>query len=211
MISTTRTGIGCAMVALFALYWLPSLVQACGFDGVFEGNFGVPHPKSIEIAVAMRRAVAEGMLPPSALEPIVPGPTGLWRATGHLHALERRLSAVALSVSFPVASMALLFIDSGLWTRFTRVAGGYASQIHAFAAGSEEIAVVSDEAIIAGILDGRLSARSAIDRGLIVVDAPPAEQERVRDLLTAAFEARLPLEASTDLVSRRTPWGNSGR
>jgi hypothetical protein len=157
----------------------------------------------------MRRAVAEGMLPPSALEPIVPGPTGLWRATGHLHALERRLSA-ALSVSFPVASMAVLFIDSGLWTRFTRVAGGYASQIHAFAAGSEEIAVVSDEAIIAGILDGRLSARSAIDRGLIVVDAPPAEQERVRDLLTAAFEARLPPEASTDLISRRTPWGNSG-
>jgi len=46
---------------------------------------------------------------------------------------------------------------------------------------------------------------------LIIVDASPLEQERVRDLLIAALEARLPFEAGTDLVSKRTPWRNSGR
>jgi hypothetical protein len=192
------------------LYCPPIPLQACGFDGAFDGSFGVSHPRSIEVAVAVRRAVEEGMLPPSALEPIVPGAAGLWRATDRLHALERRLSAIAVSASFPVASMAILFIDSGLWTRFTRVAAGYSSQIHIPTAGAEEIAVVTDEATVAGILDGLMSPRSAIDRGLIVVDAPPLEQERVRDLLIAAFEARLPLEAGTGLVSRRTPWRSSG-
>jgi len=210
MILTTRTAIRSALVALFALYCPPIPLQACGFDGAFDGSFGAPHPRSIEVAVAVRRAVEERMLPPSALEPIVPGATGLWRATTRLHALERRLSAIAASASFPVATMAVLFIDSGLWTRFTRVAAGYASQVHVPTAGSEEIAVVTDEAVIAGILDGLISPRSAFDWGLIIVDAPPLKRERVRDLLIAAFEARLPLEASTGLVSRRTPWRNSG-
>jgi hypothetical protein len=210
MMSTTRRAARSALIALLALQGLAIPAKACGFDGVFDGSFGVPHTRSIEVAVAVRRAVEEGMLPPSALEPIVPNAAGLWRATSRLHALERRLSAIPAGVSLPVASMAVLFIDSGLWTRFTRVAGGYSSQVHAPAAGPAEIVVVSDEAAIAGILEGRLSARSAIDKGLIVVDAPSTQQERVRDLLIAAFEARLPLEASPDSVSRRTPWRNLG-
>ncbi len=106
--------------------------------------------------------------------------------------------------------MAVLLEDSGLWTRFSRVSGSYSSQIHAPAAGSGEIAIISDEAVIARILDGRLSARSALDAGLIVVDAPPAEGDRIRDLLVAAFDVRLPGEGNTDLVSRRIPWRGFG-
>jgi hypothetical protein len=209
--STTQGPARSALIALLALQSLANPTKACGFDGVFDGAFGVPHPRSIEVAVAVRRAVEEEMLPPSALEPIVPGAAGLWRAIDRLHALERRLSAIAAGVSLPVASMAVLFIDSGLWTRFTRVAGGYSSQFHAPPAGPEEIVVVSDEAAIAGILDGRLSARTAFDKGLIIVDAPPPQQKRVRDLLIAAFEARLPPDASPELVGRPMPWRNSGR
>jgi hypothetical protein len=208
MISTLRTAVRSAVVAMLASYCPPTPLHACGFDGAFDGSFGAPHPGSIEVAVAVRRAVEEGMLPPSALDPIAPGSMGLWRATDRLHALERRLSAIAASASFPVASMAVLFIDSALWTRFTRVASGYASQIHVASARPDEIAVVTDEAVIAGILDGRLSTRSAIDRRLIIVYASPSEQERVRDLLIAALEARLP---STDLIGKRTPWRNSSR
>jgi hypothetical protein len=202
--SIARTIMCAGSAVLFAVHCLSVPAKACAFDGIFDDSFGVPHPRSIEVAVAVRRAVKDGMLPPSALEPIVPGIAGLWRATGRLHALKGRLSSIV--ASFPVVSIAVLLIDSGLWTRFTRVSAGYSSQIHAPSAASGDIVVVSDEAAIAELLAGRLSARSAIDRGLIVVDALPAAQERVRDLLIAAFEARSPLGASADSVSRRTPW-----
>jgi len=109
-----------------------------------------------------------------------------------------------------VASMVVLLEDSGLWTRFTRVSGGYSSQVHVPAAGPGEIAIVSNEAVISRILDGRLSAGHAIDTGLIAVDAPPAEEDGVRDLLVAAFDVRLPVEGGADLVSRRTPWRGLG-
>jgi hypothetical protein len=88
-----------AIAALFAVYFLPSPGRTCAFDGVFDGSFGVPHPRSMEVAVAVRRAVEEGTLPPSAIEPIVPSAQGLWRAIARLHVLERRLSAVAAGVS----------------------------------------------------------------------------------------------------------------
>src|SRR5215831_377597 len=47
-------------------------------------------------------------------------------------------------------------------------------------------------------------------RGLIAVDAPPAEEDGVRDLLVAAFDVRLPVEGGVNLVSRRTPWRGLG-
>src|SRR5260370_35867449 len=96
--------------------------------------------------------------------------------------------------------MAVLLEDSGLWTRFSRVSGSYSSQIHAPAAGSGEIAIISDEAVIARILDGRLSAGSALDAGLIVVDAPPAGGDRILDLLLAACDGRLPGGVNTHLL-----------
>src|SRR5258708_15844023 len=73
-----------AIASLFAVYLLSSPGRTCEFGGVFDGSFGVPHPRSIEVAVAVRRAVEEGMLPPSTTEPIVRGAESPWRETARL-------------------------------------------------------------------------------------------------------------------------------
>src|SRR6202035_449176 len=77
------------------------LARACGFDGIFDGGFGAIHPRAIEIALAVRHAVADGLLPQSALNPLTPGEAGLWHATEMLRRLGRRLSA-ARATGHPV-------------------------------------------------------------------------------------------------------------
>jgi hypothetical protein len=197
------------ITAVVALVFLgaPLSARSCGFDGVFEGSLGVPHPRSIEIALAVRRAVAQGQLPQSALDPVVPDAAGLWRAKNHLDALRRRLAAAAGRLPTPLA---VLLAEAGLWTRLMPTAGGFASVFHATGAQTGDTAVITDEAVIAAILDGSLSVRHAFDAGLIVIDTPPPAEAHIRDLIGAVFDTGEPHATAADL-SGRTPWGNERR
>jgi hypothetical protein len=203
----------CAAIAVLLVLALDGSSRpaaSCGFDGVFDGSLGVPHPRSIEVAVSVRRAAQRGLLPPSALSPIAPGAAGLWRATRHLNAVAYRLSTMRDGRARPVESFAMLFGDSALWTRFAKPGGRWSSRIHGPPAGSDETAVITDEAVVAEILDGKLSVETAFANGLIVVDGPAPAESQMRDLLVAALDTAPSSATSADLLVTRTPWRNFG-
>ena len=93
----------------------PSL--ACGFDGLLGDGFSAEHPKSIAVAFAISDAVDAQMVDRATIAPIDPGSRGYWRAVGHISSFQRLLSA-ASGAGDHSPGIALLFIDSKLWSRF---------------------------------------------------------------------------------------------
>jgi hypothetical protein len=57
----------------------------------------------------------------------------------------------------------VLFVESGLWTRF---AAG-AAEFHAAGPQPGDAVIVTSEAVVAAILDRRMSADQAVERGLL--------------------------------------------
>jgi hypothetical protein len=96
---------------------------------------------------------------------------GMLRATKQLRGLGLRFTQGAVSAS-TAPSMAVLLVESGLWTRYTRTAEGITPQVHVAGPDPVDAVIVTSEAVITAVLAGRLTARQAFDRGLIVVDGP---------------------------------------
>jgi hypothetical protein len=162
MLTALRTGTA-AVVLLLLVSGAAPPAAACGFDGVLDGNFSALHPKSIAVAFAIRDSVDAGVVEKSAVDPIVPGSPGYWRAVGHLNEFQLRLSAAA-GQSQPPAAVAVLFIDSSLWARLIPASQGFDIQVHASGAQSGDVVLVTSEAILTAVLEGRLSVQAALDR-----------------------------------------------
>jgi hypothetical protein len=144
---------------------------ACGFDGLMEGNWTPLHPRSIDVAAAVREQADKGLLDASLLDARSAGPMGMLRATKQLRGLGLRFTQGAVSAS-TAPSMAVLLVESGLWTRYTRTAEGITPQVHVAGPDPVDAVIVTSEAVITAVLAGRLTARQAFDRGLVVVDGP---------------------------------------
>ena len=84
---------------------------------MLDGSFGALHLRSINVAFSIRDAVEEHAIPNSVLEPIVPGAAGYWRAVGRLNNLAALMSAAAGKHLGATPAIAVLFIDSSLWSR----------------------------------------------------------------------------------------------
>jgi hypothetical protein len=123
----------------------------------------------------------------AAVDPASAGRAGYWRAVGHLTALQRALSAAHDESRTPVS---VLFIDSGLWARLTPAADGFSMDVHTDGAKPGDAVVVTSEPVLAAILEKRLSAADALERGLIAVDGSAAEH--YRRAMTTAFETPAP-------------------
>ena len=93
---------------------VPRQAFACAFDGLFfDGSLGYVHPRSVEVALAVRKAVIDGVLAEQALAPVVAGASGLWRASEQLNQLGRRISAVSAEPRADIPSIALVLSESG--------------------------------------------------------------------------------------------------
>lgn len=160
---------------------------ACGFDAPLGNSFSAMHPKSIGVAVAIQGTVAAGMTEAPLLDPLTPGAAGYWRAIGRLERLSVRLSAAGQRQAAPLHDISILLIDSGLWSRF-RVAGdGYDLEQHLTTATTGDVVVVTSEAVLAAILDAQIPASTALDRGMIEVDADGTAGDWGRQVLQAAL------------------------
>ena len=95
-------------------------VSACGYDSPMA-DLVVAHPRSIEVALAVRDAYDHGEL--QALAPVL----GLVRAKVMLQNFRPLLTAVAGS---PNTSVAVLLIEEGLWARYSMSAAGMATELH---------------------------------------------------------------------------------
>lgn len=176
---------------LVPLYGSPAPpAAACAFDsggaGLFDGNFVAVHPKASVVYFAIVDAVEQGVLDRAAFQPIAPGSSGYWRAVGRMNSLHRLL--LAASAKQPTVPISLLFIESNLWARFEPGPHGLGIAVHTPGARDGDVVIFTSEAGIAAVLDGRLSVKAALDRGLIAVDGPNSG-DRTKDLILAALDA----------------------
>lgn len=165
---------------------LPLHVAACGSDFVLGDEVGAAHPASIGVAFAMLDARIAGVLPPADASATTTD--ARVSADDAAHMLEQRLASVR--VKMPPVS--LLLVESRLWTRYTpsgkRGAGSEDTHAgHDAGPFDGDIVVVTGEAVLRGLLAGRLTWQQAVDRKLVALAGDPAAQTRVAALLAARF------------------------
>jgi hypothetical protein len=176
----------------------PAPLSACGFDGVMGASLSAQHPKSLAVAFAVRDAVESGALDKAALAPIERGPRGYWRAAAHVQELQRRLADVETRGAAP--SFAVLFIESQLWSRLKPTATGFDLELHAAGAEPQDVVIVTNETVLASLLDGSLSAQAALDRGLAAVDGEPSAVAALRETFLEAFSRPADRASSLSLL-----------
>lgn len=151
---------------------------ACGLDGVIDNPFTTSYPGSLGVALGTRQAVINGQL---AALPELDGEAAHERLEERLDQLRARLENAHLKGNF-----ALFVVESGHWARFE--ANGYRVRIasHAAPAGDEPVLLTS-EAALAALLDGRLGAEAASQSGLVrwSGNPPPALAQVLQSALAA--------------------------
>ena len=191
MKSLARLAAPLAVAVLLASQTGPA--APCGFHSAIGNNFSAMHPKSIDVALAVRDAVVAGMIEPAA-DPAAAGNAGYWRAVGHLTTLHAALTAERADVSGPIS---VLFIDSGLWARLTPKVDGLTMDIHTAGAQPGDVAVITSETVLSAILDKRLPVADALESGVIAIDGEAVDA--TRHLIARALDASSrPVASSVD-------------
>ncbi len=194
------------IAAVGALLGVPApIAAACGFDGLLGDQFSAQHPKSLPVAFAINDGVAAGMIDKGALAPIQPGQKGYWRAMTRLAHFAALLAGTVDLGKLPHVSV--LLIDSQLWTRLRAGPAGYEIEQHERGPAPGDAVVVTNEFILALMIDGRLSARRALDIGVVAVDGEKALATLVQDRMLAGLT--LEKTAAEPQTARKlvTPWG----
>jgi hypothetical protein len=65
----------------------------------------------------------------------------------------------------------VLLIESGLWTRYTKLGTNVLAQPHVHGPAEHEPVVVTSEATLGALIDGSLTAARAMELGVLVVVA----------------------------------------
>lgn len=164
-----RRGIVRRAAALAVMATMGGTVHACGFHGQ-SPDLAVAHPRSLDVAFALADAYRDGRLVPL---PALAGPLGYMRATRHL-----RDFGVALESAGPKragASVAVLLVESGLWTRYRfGDQGAWLVDPHVAGPGAGEAVIVTAEPVLAALGERRITLDEARSRGLFVeVDPSP--------------------------------------
>ena len=135
---------------------------ACGYHGLIGNPFQASYPGSVGVAIATRGAIESGAIP----EPkSAAGALGLARSRRWLETLQVRLADQGLP-----DRLAVLVVDSGLWSRFTH--DGQAAALRFHTAGPErgdQVLLVS-EAALAALSAGAMRFNDARQRGLARLD-----------------------------------------
>lgn len=195
------------MVIAFLQGLLGSDASACGFDGLIGDQFSAQHSKSLSVAFAINDAVASEIIGRGALEPIQVGQKGYWRAMTRLAHFASLLGEKAEPGKLP--NVSILLIDSQLWTRLRAGPTGFEIVAHARGPEPGDAVIVTNEFVLAAIIDGELSAHRALQIGVVAIDG-----ER---LPAAWVEGQMSLRIAPEKISpeRRTvgkllsPWGRS--
>jgi hypothetical protein len=185
------------LLAACAIHAAPA--RACGYHGSGVGSLNLVYPKALWVRTAVWEARQAGLLPPPADDPVSPevaaaraqglvsvADTALQRAAGYLHALERSLAAGSPAQAAP--SLSVLLIGPVLWSRIVPGTENSGLQFHVASPRSGDVVMVTDEPVVAALVDGTLAPRAALDRGLVRFYG---EDAMVRAAV-AAFEALAP-------------------
>jgi hypothetical protein len=119
------------------------------------------HPGSIEVAVTVRRALDEGVLPSSTVPAFL--------AFAHAKAtLERFRDVLAIDLQHAKAAepIAVRLVEGSLWTRYYLDEDDLTYEPHVAGPLVDDIVIVTAEPVVLG---GRMSFERAISEGLVVI------------------------------------------
>lgn len=160
-----------AMLGLLAAVVATSPGAACGYHGALGNGFSALHPRSVDVAIAIRQAVDENLLDGETVKPKLVDLFALSRATARLDRLRGALQPLASDMAMP--SFSLLLVESGMWSRYVVEEGSVRLVAHIDAPSAGEAVVVTGNAVLIAISLGRLTVQDATHRGLIEIDGPP--------------------------------------
>lgn len=177
---------GTLAVTAALLAMLARDAAGCGYHGALGDNFTALHPRSIEVAVALREAADAGKIDSEILAPKNMNLFGYHRAVRRLQQLGDALTA-SLQSGTATSAFTLLLVEAALWTRYVPEGPQVRTSVHADGPQDNDVVVVTGEAALAAIEAGTLSADEAFRDGLIVVSGAQGRVAAVTSALAAAI------------------------
>lgn len=175
-------------VLLLQTWATPAVVYACGYEdpaAVATGALNLSFPDALHVGTAVWQAQADGLLPrtdaSAPVSNVMAQQAALWEVMRLLDRLRIQLEAVEDSKPRPVLST--VFLSSVLWTRFTSNEGRVATQLHASGPGEADVVIVTEPLVLRAIVDRRLDATLAIERGLLRLYGEPPQVASARHWL----------------------------
>lgn len=150
-----------AWVLAVAIAMPSSQAIACGYHATLP-DLAAAHPRSVEVAIAVHDALSRGEL--RALDPMPPALAYL-RAARMLRDFQSQVPPLAAQGG---GSVAVLLVDSGMWTRYRVSASGVEASVHVSGPDAGEPVIVTSEAVMRAVLDGTLQLPRAAKLGLLL-------------------------------------------
>jgi hypothetical protein len=180
----------CTPLSLAGLLWLCATPAAvgCGFHPSMEVELEGMYPGSFPVAVALRKAADSGVIDAAALE--APGKgTALYDNTvRRLQDFRMTLAASPAAADLPT-SFSLGYVESQLWSRYSRVDGTVRADIHTDGPAEGEAVVLTGEPVVTELLAGRLSVERALGEGMILIDGNESDKTAIRHAFVAMSAA----------------------
>jgi hypothetical protein len=148
----------------------PSVALGCGYDddvSVARGLLNWVYPDALYVVGAMSAAVAERRLPLPTFDAAKPDLFGSgYRKT--VQSLEQFGTALGgASREAPPMSFSLVLVEPMLWTRFEVAQHALHMQVHVTGPAPGDLVLVSGEAVVGEIANGRLTVDQALTLGFI--------------------------------------------
>jgi hypothetical protein len=137
--------------------------SGCGYHSpvhVQRGMLNWIYPDALYVSTALWQGRQMGILPQRAANPDL-------LAYHKTVALLQQWRTALRDATDPPPAFSIVFIDTMLWSRFAPAGGVLEVHIHQDGPQPEDVVVVSDEAVIAGILSGKIRTDDAVASGLI--------------------------------------------
>jgi hypothetical protein len=144
--------------------------SACGYDepqNISRGSLNWIYPDSLHVIGAISREVAARRLPLANFDHAGPDLFGRrYRATSA--ALQQFAGLLRAASADPLQTpVSMVLVEPVLWTRFEPGTDGLYARVHVSGAAASDLVLVSGEAVVAEIVNGRLTIGEAERAGLI--------------------------------------------
>ncbi len=158
----------------------------CGYhspEDVALGALNWIFPKALYVRTAVWQAEDAGILPARTASPAPAiDLVAFHRISADLKNFGERMNGAGIADDHS-PNIAIVLIDTVLWTRFARGAGGYAVEVHAKGPASGDVVLVSHGKVVQAIAARSITPRAALENGLIRTYGPPDNIAKADELL----------------------------
>lgn len=181
-----RSGGRIALITLASFTATTTAAVSCGFEdpksaAVARGILNWTLPESLHVTTSVWQARASGIIGGDQAPAAVTALLGYQKATDRLSAFRDGLVAGLHRHAVPPVSVVLL--GPMLWTRFEPNGPTVDMAVHMSGPATGDTVIVTDEPVIAALVEGRLTMRDARDLGLLRVYGTAASMAQVTDWL----------------------------